>query len=253
MSRKITKEVTENTKAAIYCRVSTDEQAQSGLGIEAQLTRARAQATVKGWKVVKEYIDAGISGTKDIDKRPALSELINDAKAARFDVVIILSLDRLGRKTSLVLRLVEEFAALDVDLISCKESLDTTTATGKFVLTMFASLAQLERDLIAERTTAALTELGKQKGYKGGRIPFGYVYDAERIVVEPLAAATVKEIFALKETGLTLRAIASRLDSPTPQGGVKWYASTVNEILSNKAIYAGEARYGGETSWPNIL
>jgi DNA invertase Pin-like site-specific DNA recombinase len=84
---------------------------------------------------------------------------------------VTLALDRLGRKTRLVLDLVEELTSYNVALVSCKEALDATTATGKLCLTLFAGLSQLERDQVSERTTAALGELARQTGYKGALIP----------------------------------------------------------------------------------
>jgi len=86
-------------RVAAYLRVSTDEQAESGLGIDAQRTQVRAMAVVKGYPAPTEYVDNGISGTKDVDKRPALHALMEDVAAGNVDVVVIPSLDRLGRKT----------------------------------------------------------------------------------------------------------------------------------------------------------
>jgi DNA invertase Pin-like site-specific DNA recombinase len=114
-------------------------------------------ATVEGWNEPLVYCDAGISGTRDATRRPELQRLLSDVRSGTVAAVIILSLDRLGRETRLVLDLVEEFSRHGVALVSCKESLDTTSPQGQFVLTMFAALAQLERDLISERTKAALS------------------------------------------------------------------------------------------------
>ena len=246
------------TRAAIYLRVSTSDQAESGLGIAAQNTRCRAMAEVKGWQVVGTYADEGISGTKDSLGRPELARLLADCQAGLIDAVIILGLDRLGRKTRLVLDLVDGLASYGVELVSCKESLDTTTATGKFVLTLFAGLAQLERDQTSERTVAALTELGNDKGYKGGRIPLGYIRRVEDgvIEVEPSGAATVKRVFELRQAGLTMRAIAAELNRtgvPTGKGGQGWYASSVKEILDNGPVYQGAKRYESDQTWPVIL
>ena len=246
------------TRAALYLRVSTSDQAISGLGIAAQRTRCRAMAEVKGWQVVAEYADEGISGTKDSLGRPELARILADCRAGLIDAVIILGLDRLGRKTRLVLDLVEQLAGYGVELVSCKESLDTTTATGKFVLTLFAGLAQLERDQTAERTTAALTELGNDKGYKGGRLPTGYIRRlADGLIeVEPVGAATVKRIFELRRAGMTMRAIAAELNRAgvsTGKGGQGWYASSVKEVLDNGPIYQGARQYASDHTWPVVL
>jgi site-specific DNA recombinase len=247
----------EKTSAAIYLRVSTDDQAQHGYGIDVQRERSRAQAIAKGWDIVGEYIDEGISGTKDETGRPGLASLLHDCAEQKINAVIVLALDRLGRKTSIVLSLVEKFTALNVALVSCKESLDTSTPQGQFVLTMFAALAQLERDTIVERTTAGRNQRGRRDGERGGRIHYGYdrLPDSSITVVED-EARTVRNIFAWRRLGLTLRAIATQLndtDRPTPQGASKWYASTVKVILGNEADYRGGTRWESDARWPTIL
>src|SRR5689334_7380029 len=122
----------EQTRAAIYIRVSSEEQV-SGYGLDVQRERCRAQATAKGWSIAGEYEDAGISGTKDATQRPGLAGLVAAAEIGQIDAVIVLALDRLGRRTRIVLDLVDQLAAASVDIVSCKESLDTTTPAGRFV------------------------------------------------------------------------------------------------------------------------
>ncbi|PWT76173.1 MAG: hypothetical protein C5B60_04420 [Chloroflexi bacterium] len=212
-------------RVATYMRVSTDEQADSGLGIDSQLSRVRGMSAAKGWCEPIVYTDAGISGTKDASKRPALQRLLADVRAGSIDAVIILSLDRLGRKTRLVLDLVEELAGCGVALVSCKESLDTTSPQGQFVLTMFAALAQLERDLIAERTKAALTEHSKRDGEAGGKLPYGYVRSVDGVAVDDNILKHVHFIFNARKRGDTLREIAIKLNEKgvaSPRGGI-WY------------------------------
>jgi len=254
MRKQATSTPTKTYRTAAYLRVSTDEQAESGLGIDAQMTRCKAQATVKGWAEPTVYADEGISGTKDASKRPALQRLLQDARDGQIDAVTILSLDRLGRKTRLVLDLVEELTACGVVLISCKESLDTESATGKFVLSLFASLAQLERDLIAERTTAALQELSK-RGVVGGQLPYGYVRTESGPVVDVEQAKVVRFIFNARKRGDSLREIAGKLNERGvvgPRGG-KWWATSVREVLENGAAYRGQRRGLSEVRWPVIL
>jgi site-specific DNA recombinase len=89
----------EPQRIAAYLRVSTDEQAESGLGIEAQRAQVRAMATVKRWPAPVEYVDNGVSGAKEVKDRDALPKLMQEVKAGAIDAVIIPSLDRLGRKT----------------------------------------------------------------------------------------------------------------------------------------------------------
>ena len=102
-------------RAGLYLRVSTDDQADA-YGLDVQSERCEAQAIAKGWTVAREYVDAGISGTLDVDGRPALGELLADAESGAIDAAIVLALDRLGRKTSLVLDLVERISNAGAEL-----------------------------------------------------------------------------------------------------------------------------------------
>lgn len=243
------------TRAAIYMRVSTEEQATSGYGLDVQRERCRAMATVKGWEIVAEYADEGISGTKDASGRPALAELLGGIDAGLFDAVIVLALDRLGRKTRIVLDLVETLTQASIALVSVKESLDTSSPQGQFVLTMFAALAQLERDNIVQRTTDGRNARGKLDGEKGGRVPFGYKRTDSGIEIVPEHAETVRYILRNKRGGKSLHKIAAELNGrgvASPQGG-KWYARTVKIICDNRSAYEGGPRNGSETHWPRII
>ncbi|HEX2622654.1 MAG TPA: recombinase family protein [Phototrophicaceae bacterium] len=250
-------------RAAIYLRVSTEDQAVEGYGLDVQRERAKAQLTAKGWRFAGEYVDAGISGTKEASERPGLAALLEASQAGELDAVVVLALDRLGRNTRLVLALVETFTTFGVALVSCKESLDTSTPQGQFVLTMFAALAQLERDTIVERTTAGRNERGRIDGEKGGRVPFGYVRTADNtVVVDDTAAGVVRMIFGWRSAGATLTSIADRLNAdniPTARAtqsrytGAKWYARTVKSVLDNEDAYRGGRRGDSPVNWMLLL
>jgi len=250
-------------RAALYLRVSTEEQAVEGYGLDVQTERTNAQAIAKGMQTIDTYCDPGISGTKGPDERPELARMLADAAARKFDAVIVLSLDRLGRKTSLVLSLVEQLSDVGVALVSCKESLDTSTPQGQFVLTMFAALAQLEAGVIRERTTAGRNERGAVDGEKGGRLPLGYVRVGEDVIdIDPNTARIVRRIFELNAMGLSLRKIANDLNVsgvPTARAhqqryhGAQWHASNVREVLLNEDAYRGGKRGDSPVCWQPIL
>lgn len=231
---------------AAYVRVSTDEQKRSGLGLEAQRARVMAMALVKDWPEPTIYSDEGISGTKESAKRPGLARMLAECRAGQYRAVIILSLDRLGRKTRLVLDLVEELTRGGVALVSCKEQLDTGTPQGQFVLTMFAALAQLERDLIAERTKAALAAKRERDGVAGGKLPHGYHRLPDgRIGVDRAAARVVRLAFEWHVAGWSLRVIARALQEagyPTPRAGETWRHTAIATMLANEAVYRGERK-----------
>lgn len=242
--------------AGIYTRVSTEDQANEGFGLDVQRTRAKAQIAAKGWEFAGEYSDPGLSGTLDETERPGLAHLLEDAKNGKINAVVVLALDRLARKTVLVLSIVEMLDTYNVALVSCKESLDTTTPTGRFVLTMFAALAQLERDTIVERTTAGRNERGKRDGERGGRLPMGYVRQGDgAIVIDENAAQVVRNIFSQRGARMNLRAIAAELNKQgitTPRGHV-WHASSVKAVLDNEDAYRGGKRGESDVRWAAIL
>lgn len=243
------------TKAAIYLRVSTEEQGDTGYGLDAQRTKCEAMATVKGWDVAAVYTDEGISGTKGRSDRPALEAMMTAACGGEVGAVIVSSLDRLGRNTRLVLQLIDELDGCGAVIVSCRESLDTTTPTGRFTLTMFAALAQLDRDQIVERTTDGRNARGRIDGERGGRLPFGYCRPADGIAVDPGAAEVVRRIFAMRGDGYRLTDIATALngDGIASPRGAAWHPSSVHYILKSEDAYRGGRRWESPVNWPAIL
>jgi DNA invertase Pin-like site-specific DNA recombinase len=147
-------------KAAIYARVSTFDQEP-----ENQLQELRRYAEARGWSVV-EFVDRGVSGTKD--RRPALDQLVSDAKRRRFDVVVCWRLDRLGRNLKHLITLLEDLQALGVAFVSLAEGIDATTAAGKLQLHILGAIAEFERERIRERVLAGLAR-ARAQGKRLGR------------------------------------------------------------------------------------
>lgn len=242
-------------RAALYLRVSTEDQARDGYGLDVQRARCEAMATVKGWSVAATYADEGISGTKGAEQRPALARLLADVEAGQIDAVIVLALDRLGRKTRIVLDLVERFTSAGVKLVCCKEQIDTAGPYGELMLTIFAAIAQLEHGLIAERTTAGRNVRGLLDGEKGGALPYGYVRTAEGPQIDSVEAETVRYILNHRRSGKSYRAIAEALNArgvPSARGG-KWYAPAVKVICDNRSAYQGGQRGQSGARWPAIV
>ena len=147
-------------RAAIYVRVSTGEQ-----NTELQLNELTEYVAFRKWETVETYADK-MSGAKD--RRPALDRLMTDAKRGTFDVVAVWRFDRFARSTSHLLRALEEFAALGIDFVSLRESIDTSTPTGKMIFTVLAAVAELERSTIRERVIAG-QRAAKRRGVRFGR------------------------------------------------------------------------------------
>lgn len=150
-------------KTAIYARVSTSHNGQSP---EMQLRELREYSERRGWQIAGEYIDIGISGSKD--SRPELNRLMADAHQRRFDAIVVWKFDRFARSVSHLLRALETFKALGVEFISLGEQIDTSTPTGKMVFTVLGAVAELERSMIAERVRAGIRN-ARSKGKKLGR------------------------------------------------------------------------------------
>jgi DNA invertase Pin-like site-specific DNA recombinase len=150
-------------RTAIYARVST---ANNGQDPTMQTRELRDYCTRRGWTFAGEYVDEGISGTKD--SRPELNRLMADAHRRRFDAVVIWRFDRFSRSVSHLLRALETFRALGIEFVSLSEQVDTSTPTGKMVFTVLGAVAELERSLIAERVKAGLRN-ARAKGKRLGR------------------------------------------------------------------------------------
>jgi DNA invertase Pin-like site-specific DNA recombinase len=150
-------------RAAIYARVST---VNNGQDPAVQTRELREYCERRGWQLVDEYVDLGISGTKE--KRPELDRLMADAHRRRFDAVVVWKFDRFARSVSHLLRALETFKAIGIEFVSLSEQVDTSTPTGKMVFTVLGAFAELERSLIAERVRAGLRN-AKAKGKRLGR------------------------------------------------------------------------------------
>jgi len=151
---------TPSLRAAVYARVSTLDQEP-----ENQLHELRRYATARNW-VGTEYIDRGVSGGKD--RRPALDDLIRDAKRRKFDVLVCWRLDRLGRNLKHLITLLEELQALGVAFVSLGEGIDATTPAGKLQMHILGAIAEFERGRIRERVVAGLAR-ARARGKKLGR------------------------------------------------------------------------------------
>ncbi len=150
-------------RVAIYARVST---ANNGQDPTMQTRELREYAERRGWQVFAEYIDVGISGTKE--RRPELDRLMADAHRRRFDVVVVWKFDRFARSVSHLLRALETFKAQGIEFVSFSEQMDTSTPAGKMVFTVLGAVAELERSLIVERVKSGLRN-AKAKGKRIGR------------------------------------------------------------------------------------
>jgi len=205
-------------KAIGYIRVSTQEQAQSGLGLEAQAVAIRAEATRRGWDL-EIIADEGESGSK-VD-RPGL--LIAKDKLARGEVqaLIVAKQDRLMRSSLGWAQIVSQSKDQKWSLICLDINLDTASPMGECMGSILAAVAQFELEQIRKRTKDALA-VKKAQGYRLGR-------------PATMPDETRARINALRNSGVTLQGVADTLNTegiPTARGGSKWYASTVQKAIA---------------------
>lgn len=245
-------------KASVYARISTEKQAEK-FGYSAQLDKCKAIISLKDWELYEIYgKPKGVSGSIESKDREELSRLINDAKKGFFDAVVFYALDRLGRSTKIILNVIDQFKACNLKIISHKEHIDTSTASGELMLTFFAGIAQYEKRIILERMAAGKEIVKRRYGENGGLLPLGYKRgENSQVHIDSKEAAIVRNIFMARETGLSLRKIATWLNQlgVKTRKGKQWYASSVGVIINNKKKYDGEKRNGNENGicWPKLL
>lgn len=230
-------------RAALYIRVSTQEQAQEGYSVGEQRERLIAYCKAQDWIIADIYVDGGYTGSNL--KRPGIQKLM--AETEKFDVVLVYKLDRLSRSQRDTLYLIEEvFLPHKVDFVSMQESFDTATPFGKAMIGLLAVFAQLEREQIKERTKMgriARAKSGLHHG--GGYTPIGYNYEDGHLIVNPYEAEQIRKIYEWYLAGSSLADICDRLHQAgyTNRYGSYNSWSGIRYILGNET-YIGRLHFG---------
>ena len=205
-----------------YLRVSTDEQVQSGLGLEAQRAAVEDEAARRGWSVAWE-VDEGVSGK--LRNRPALDRALGRLKAGEAQALVVAKMDRLGRSVIQASDVLETARRQKWDLIVLDLGMDLTTPHGKAMAQMLAVFAELEREMISARTKAALGA-AKARGIRLGR-------------PRQIDPGLLARIVSLKADGFSHRRIAAALTEegvPTVRGGAQWSPGSIGGFLTSAAI-----------------
>lgn len=238
---------------AFYGRNSTDEQAEKGT-IDAQIDYGKKYFDLNEITDYEMYLDEATSGTIALSKREQASKMLNDVKMGKIKTVYVYRLDRLARSVKHILDTHELLQLHDVRLISMTEAFDTGTPTGKFFMTLLASIAALERDTILERTQMGKDRNARAGKWVSGASPFGYRIGEEgKLIIHESESETVKLIFKLYSEGMTMFELAKYLNAKgveTPATskktkGVstgKWHAGHVSIVLKTEA-YTGVYNY----------
>lgn len=241
-------------KAVLYCRVSSDLQRESG-SIQSQVAYARQYCQLHSITILETYLDDGVSGTIKVSERPAGARLLKDARAEKFDTVLVFRIDRLARRTSDLLNTLELLEESNVAIRSMTEPFDTSNATGKFMTSMLGSIAELERANIAERSKSGSERVVREGRWTGGRPLFGYRISAgRRLAIDPEQSEIVKNIFTWYLSGQRVRGITARLNAAEVKHPMDWnkpvsrpwYEATVSTLLHNRS-YIGEWEYRKRT------
>lgn len=242
-------------RVAIYTRVSTEEQTEN-YSLETQASILADFTDSQNLTIVRQYVDAGYSGTK-LD-RPALKELLVDAKDGLFETVLIYRLDRLARSTRLAYTIIEQLMDSGVGVRSYSEpQIDSTTPMGKVSLGVTAIFAELERDTFIQRSKDGIRKAAESGHYVGGIVAYGYHVVNKKLAIHEEEAEVIRMIFAWTEKGWTTVRIADELtllnippryrrDGRGVRGVATvnwWRPGAVQRILKN-ATYKGEYHYG---------
>jgi DNA invertase Pin-like site-specific DNA recombinase len=220
-----------------YIRVSSEEQADSGLGLEAQRQRIRAYCDMKGLSLVIIFEDAGVSGGKALGTRPAGSRLLAEAKKNK-PILVVAKFDRLFRSVADAAQTIVDFDKKGIELVAIAESFDMTSPYGRAMAQMASVFAELERAMIRERTKAAMDVKRGRNERMSHNVPFGWDEGESGVLVwndrEQRAIAWMKE---LQRHGKSLREIATLLNDEgiEPKRAKRWLHSSVLRILARTA------------------
>ncbi len=235
----------EIKRVAIYCRVSTEEQAAEGYSISAQLQTLRQYTQLYGWQVAEEYVDEGISG-KNIKGRPAMQRLVADVEKDKFQAVLVWKISRLSRNMLDTLTLLDKFEDYGVKFISYSENFDTGSPIGRLVVQLMASIAEMERNTLSENVKLGMKQRALEGSWNGG-VVFGYDTIEKELVINQNEAKVIQLIFQLYASGKGLKAIANHLNKAgyRTKRNCHFSINGVETILDNVI-------YNGKISWLKV-
>lgn len=224
-------------KAIGYIRVSTEQQVEAGASLQAQRDKIEAYCRLQGLDLIEVIEDQAVSGSVPLADRPGGLQIAASLKKHKAKHVVALKLDRLFRDAADALTQTRTWDASGIGLHLIDiggQSINTSTAMGRMFLTMMSGFAELERNLIAERTSIALQSKKARKEVYSS-LPLGYADDAGKLVPIDEEIRVIAEIKELRDAGKTLREIADDLNGRGIVGkrGGKFFASTIKHILGN--------------------
>ena len=245
-------------RVAIYCRVSTVEQAEEGYSIDEQNLKIREYCEREGHEIYNLYEDRGISG-KNITNRPGIKQLLHDATNNKFDLVIVWKLNRISRTLLHILNIVEVLDKNNIAFRSLTENFETETPSGKLQLNIMGAIGDFERETIAENVKMGMLARAREGKWNGG-IVLGYdVVEIpndgkkgknSRLEINEREACAVRRIFELYSQGNGYKSVVNRINKEgyKTKKNNEFAVSTVKEILNNP-VYIGKIRYNVRQDW----
>lgn len=247
-------------KAAIYCRVSTVEQAEEGYSIGEQERLLTEYCEKVGYEVYHVYSDAGISG-KDIEHRPAMKQLLYDATKKQFDMVVSWKINRLSRKLADALKIVETLEKYGITYRSYSEPFETDTPPGRMQFQVMAIVGEFERSTISQNVKMGMCAKAKAGEWCGGISPLGYKWipmegtenstrKKSQLAIEEKEAETVRHIFELYASGKGYKAIVNQINKEgyKTKRGNEFSVAQIKPILTNP-VYIGKVRFNVRRDW----
>jgi site-specific DNA recombinase len=224
-------------KAIGYIRVSSEEQADHGLGLESQRQRIKAYCELKGLDLATIYEDPAVSGGKPLGTRPSGARLLAEARRSK-PVVVVAKLDRLFRSVADAAQTITSFDRYGIELVAISEGFDMTNPYGRAMAQMASVFAELERAMIRERTRAAMKVKRGRKERISGHAPFGWDFGkCGKLVENAKEQKAVAWILKLHQRGESLRGIAQKLNDRgiEPKRANRWIHSSVLRIVQRPA------------------
>jgi len=247
----MTLEKKKEEKVVIYTRVSTEDQAKEGFSLDAQRRRLESYCEARNWKIIERYIDEGYSG-RNI-KRPAYSKMINELKT--WDILLVMKMDRIHRNSRNFMEMMDLIRVNNKEFVSMTESLDTSTAMGRFVVDIIQRIAQLKSEQIGERVYFGMEQKAQtpvknldseRSPYLGFAHPYGYDYRDGKLTINEKEIEIVKRIFSNYLAGSSIKELVNKLNEEVVETKNKrfWQKETIAKILKNP-LYCGYNRWNG--------
>jgi DNA invertase Pin-like site-specific DNA recombinase len=224
-------------RVVVYLRVSTDKQAEDGLGLDVQRKAITAWAKDAGHRIVATFQDAGVSGCSGLKDRPGLASAFREMEAGTADALVVYRLDRLARRLALQMTWIEQVESAGRAVISVTEPDVGEDEMRTLVRQIMGAIAEYERETIRRRMATGRALKAERGGYAYGSPPYGWETAGKELVPDPAEQAVIARMTRLRDGGASFRDVADALnaDGVAPKRGAAWHPMTVRRALARAA------------------